>query len=102
MTEHPKIQRLPIVDIVIPEGRRELQPDKIAKFVESMQHLGLLSPIGVRVRDGKPHLIYGHHRLCAALWFLGWDEIDCRIIEGDDQRGARADVAWRSRPHAPL
>jgi hypothetical protein len=56
MTEDPRIQRFPIVDIAISEGRRELQSDKVLKLAEAMQQLGLLSPIGVRIRDGKPHL----------------------------------------------
>ena len=93
MTEDPRIQRFPIVDIAISEGRRELQSDKVLKLAEAMQQLGLLSPIGVRIRDGKPHLVYGLHRLWAAFLFLGWGEIDCRIIEGDDRHARMVEIA---------
>jgi ParB-like chromosome segregation protein Spo0J len=92
MTKNRIILRLRVDEIVIPDGRRELQRAKVDTLVGSMDRLGPQSPIGVRMVDGKPHLVYGLHRLCAARE-LEWDSIDCWIIEGDDRRARLAEIS---------
>jgi ParB-like chromosome segregation protein Spo0J len=92
MTEHWNIQSLPVGEIMITDGRRELQRAKVDTLRGSMQRLGLQSPIGVRMVDGKPYLVYGLHRFCAAQ-DLEWDSIHCRIFEGDDRRARMAEIS---------
>jgi ParB-like chromosome segregation protein Spo0J len=92
MTEDWNIQSLPVGEIMIPDGRRELQRAKVDTLRGSMQRLGLQSPIGVRMVDGKPYLVYGLHRFCAAQ-DLEWDSIHCRIFEGDDRRARMAEIS---------
>src|SRR5205823_1672557 len=79
-------------EIRIPDGRRELQWAKVDTLAGSMDRLGLQSPIGVRMVDREPHLVYGQHRYCAAQ-VLRWESIDCRIIEGDDRRARMAEIS---------
>jgi ParB family chromosome partitioning protein len=78
---------------VIPDSRRELQRAKVDTLAKSMQRLGLQSPIGVRMVDGTPRLVYGLHRLWAAREVLEWDRIDCRIIEGDDRHARLVEIS---------
>src|SRR5438105_8456290 len=92
MTEEWNNQRLPVSEIVIPDGRHHLQEDKVKDLADAMQRLGMLSPIGVRMLGGKPHLVYGFHRLAVSR-VLGWDEIDCRIFNGDDRHARMAEIA---------
>jgi len=40
---------LPIADIEIAEGGRDLQDDKVTDLVASMQRIGMLNPSGVRM-----------------------------------------------------
>ena len=65
MSETRKIESLSVDDIVIPEGRRELQDDRVEDLAVSMQLIGLRHPIAVRFKDDKPHLVDGLHRLRA-------------------------------------
>lgn len=92
MSEHRKIVRLPIDEIVVPEGRRQLQPEKVKDLAGGMHELGLLHSISIRMQAGKPHLIDGHHRLNAAR-DLGWPDIECEIIEADERRARMIEIA---------
>jgi len=57
-----------------------------------MRRVGMLNPIGIRVVDGSPHLVYGRHRLAAAR-SLAWTHIDCHVLEADDRRARMAEIA---------
>jgi len=92
MTDARNIERLPVGEIVIPEGRRQCQEDKVKDLADSMRQLGLLSPIVVRMLDDEHQLVDGLHRLTAAQ-ALGWQEIDCRIVEADDRRARMIEIA---------
>ncbi|MGX1325431.1 ParB-like chromosome segregation protein Spo0J [Bradyrhizobium liaoningense] len=86
-----------IKDIIVPEGRRPLDPAKVAEIAASIKAVGLLSPIGVdlkfysEVPEGftlMPYtLVWGAHRL-EACHSLGWEKIaviDVSAICEDDE-----------------
>jgi ParB-like chromosome segregation protein Spo0J len=76
-------------------GRRWRQPSpqSIAALAESMEKIGLQQPITVRVVDrldlddgtieGALVLVAGATRLAAAK-SLGWEKIECLILDGDE------------------
>jgi ParB-like nuclease domain len=78
--------QISIENIIVPEGRRPLDPVKVGEIAESIKLLGQLAPIGLR-RVGnvsaetsfekckKLELVFGEHRLAAAQT-LGWKKID--------------------------
>ena len=78
--------------------KRDIQKDVVAGLAESMEKIGLLTPLAVRaakiIRSGTRvdgwEIIYGHHRMEAAkkLW---WDEIDCIVYE-DGEINSKAAV----------
>lgn len=80
-------------DIEIGERHRALSNDAIDRLAASMADIGLRQPITVRVVDemlvdghltaGVPVLVAGAHRLAAAKK-LGWSQIQCIEIEGDE------------------
>ena len=62
------ITEIAIADIRIPEGRRALDPVKVAEIAASITLLGMLSPIGVRRHGDAPvELVWGGDRLAACL-----------------------------------
>lgn len=70
-------------DVIVPEGRRELNPETVKVLTNSIRAFGLLHPIEVRLVDDKPVLVHGRHR-CEALIALGDEPIEMRIRDGDD------------------
>jgi ParB family chromosome partitioning protein len=86
------LSRISLADIEIANGGRDLQDDKVADLAASMRRVGMLNPIGIRVVDGSPRLVYGRHRLAAAR-SLAWTHIDCHVLEADDRRARMAEIA---------
>lgn len=81
----PVIERLLTDDIVVSPGRRDVDHATVKALAESMKQIGLRTPITV-LSDAEGRvvtLVAGGHRLAAAK-LLGWDEIDCFVIEGDE------------------
>ena len=72
--------KIKITDIVIPEGRRTIDRDKVAALAESIKIIGgLIHPIII----GKDRsLIAGAHRI-EAYKILGFDEIECTEFDGE-------------------
>jgi len=72
--------KIKITDIIIPEGRRAIAPDKVAALAESIKIFGgLIHPITI----GKDRtLIAGAHRV-EAYKKLGFDEIECTEFDGE-------------------
>jgi ParB-like chromosome segregation protein Spo0J len=71
-----------IKDIRVPEGRRALDPVKVAEIAASIKLLGLLAPIGVRRHGEEPvELVWGGHRLAACL-SLGMKTITAIAVDG--------------------
>lgn len=73
--------------------RRHVNQDAVQRLMESIQSVGLRTPITVRivdnyvdtdgvVVDGQPMLVTGAHRL-EATRNLGWDKIECYIFDGE-------------------
>ena len=78
--------RIPISEITVNPGRRELDLDNVKELAESIQELGLLHPIIV---DKKHTLIAGLHRL-EAVKLLEWTEIECTV---SSLEGLKAELA---------
>jgi ParB family transcriptional regulator, chromosome partitioning protein len=87
-----RIVHISIAKIETPNGGRDLEDDRVTDLVASMQRIGMLNPIGIRIVDGNPRLVYGRHRLAAAQ-SIGWVNIECHVLEGDDRRARMAEIA---------
>ena len=78
--------RIPISEITVNPGRRELDLDDVKELADSIRELGLLHPIIV---DKKHTLIAGLHRL-EAVKLLEWTEIECNV---SSLEGLKAELA---------
>lgn len=78
--------RIPISEITVNSGRRELDLDDVKELANSIRELGLLHPIIV---DKKHTLIAGLHRL-EAVKLLEWTEIECNV---SSLEGLKAELA---------
>lgn len=77
---------VPISEIKVTAGRREVLPEDAKKLADSITQIGLLNPITI---TPDHTLIAGNHRLEAAK-LLGWTEIECTIC---DMTGLLAELA---------
>ena len=77
-----------ISEVKINEGRRAVAPDAIQSLTESIKEIGLMNP--VTVTDDHV-LIAGLYRLMAAK-ALGWEEIECHVIDADDLHAELAEI----------
>jgi len=66
---------VPISDIKVTAGRREVKAEDVQDLAKSISQVGLLNPITV---TPDHTLIAGNHRLEAAK-LLGWTEIECTV-----------------------
>jgi ParB-like chromosome segregation protein Spo0J len=74
--------QIKIENIIVPEGHRPVDPEKVAGMAASIKVVGLLSPIGVRRRGDAPvELVFGGHRL-AACASLGMETIEAIAVDG--------------------
>ena len=78
--------KLPIGEIQIKEGRREVNVEHVVELSESIQELGLLNPLTV---DKDYTLIAGLHRL-EAVKRLGWLEVEVTV---SSLEGLKAELA---------
>ena len=69
--------------VEIPDGRRAIDPDAVARLKNSIAVVGLQHPITVAKRDGGYRLLAGAHRL-TAFRELGMERISANIVELDD------------------
>jgi ParB/RepB/Spo0J family partition protein len=97
MTLPQHVTEIAIADIRIPEGRRALDPVKVAEIAASIKAVGLLSAIGVRHHgDGHVELVWGGHRLAACL-MLGIKEVAVidvdRFGDGSDDFAKMMEIA---------
>jgi len=69
--------------ITVGQRHRALSSERVDALAASMNEIGLKTPISIIVKDDDPILVAGHHRLQAAIK-LGWDHIECLVLEGDD------------------
>lgn len=78
-------------DIVIPDRRRSVHPDKVAVIAESFEQIGQLSPIIVRHSEDGYVLVAGLHRVKAAER-LRWSMIEARITDASDDECRLAEI----------
>lgn len=71
---------------------RHIDANAVASLQASMGKIGLRTPITVRMMDddaiSDPMLVSGHHRLEAAR-ALGWQQIECFVIDHESDDEAR-------------
>ena len=92
----PNLAKLPVDEIEIAEGRRQIDAKSVAVLKESLSVIGLQSPIivtrsvsgdGVHVHT----LVAGRHRLEAARG-LGWSHIDCIVKQANQFSAVDAEM----------
>ena len=76
------VSQIKISEIQVKGKHRPIDKEKLAVIAESMNKIGLRTPLTVRKTiDGEIVLVAGLHRLEAAK-SLGWKEIDCIVMKG--------------------
>lgn len=60
---HDVMMPLPIEDIVVADGRREVDPAVVKRLADSIDSIGLRHPITVRKKGEKYILVAGRHRM---------------------------------------
>ena len=80
--------KLPIEEIQIKEGRRELNVEHVEELSESIRELGLLNPLTV---DKDYTLIAGLHRL-EAVKMLGWPEVEVTVCSLEGLKAELAEI----------
>lgn len=78
--------KIPVDEIQVREGRRELDSNHVRELADSIKELGLLNPVTV---DKENVLIAGLHRL-EAVKLLEWPEVECTV---SSLEGLRAELA---------
>lgn len=79
-------------------GRRPVNEEAVLRLMESIQRIGLRTPLSVRLVDGfkvggdevdgQPVLVTGAHRL-EAVRRLGWEKVECFVMTDGDEANAR-------------
>lgn len=77
-------ERIDIDLISVPSRHREVDQDAVKRIAESIERIGLHTPLTVlSVNEGERlDLVTGAHRL-EAVRSLGWPSVPCFVIEGD-------------------
>jgi ParB/RepB/Spo0J family partition protein len=77
-----QIVRVRVDDVEVPDRWRSINEKALEVIVDSMDQIGLRTPITVRVINEGFRLITGRHRLEAAKK-LGWKRIDAIVMRDD-------------------
>ncbi len=87
-----KTEFLNTEDIIVGARARSLNAAAVEPLAASLSKIGLRTPITVRMADdagfSDPVLVTGLHRLQAAK-LLGWQEIECFVVEHESEDLAR-------------
>lgn len=78
---------IPMDSIYIEDGfncRDAFPPNSVRSLAKSIGESGLQNPIFVVGREDRFQLIAGHRRFLAVKWFVGWEDIPCRVLSGLD------------------
>lgn len=83
------VQEVPVGDILPnpQQPRKTFDRLKLIELAESMAENGILQPLVITVRDGRPVLLSGERRLRAAK-MAGFSTVPCILTEADDMRQA--------------
>jgi ParB family chromosome partitioning protein len=83
------------IDLIsVPEGRRPLDVEAVKRLADSIERIGLHTPLTVlSINDGERlDLVAGAHRL-AAIKSLAWPSAPCFVIEGDEAEAEMWEIA---------
>lgn len=87
-----RLDNIDVSAVIVPEGRRRLNPDRVREISASIEKLGLLQPIIVREEPEGYRLIAGRHRL-AAVERLEWPFVDAFLFKGDEVEQRLAEIS---------
>jgi ParB-like chromosome segregation protein Spo0J len=89
-----QIEDIDVDLIAVPANRRPINQDAVDRLAESIDRIGLRTPLTVvSLDDGKRlDLVAGNHRL-AAVRKLGWSKVACFVIEDDAIDAAMWEIA---------
>ena len=80
--------KIKIEQIHMNEGRRVPRPEDVQALADSIHEIGLMNPVTVTANHT---LVAGLHRVEAAK-LLGWDEIECTVLETDELHAELAEI----------
>lgn len=80
--------QIPLDEIKVRDGRRELNVDHAYEISESIREVGLLNSITV---DKEHFLIAGLHRL-EAVKLLGWSTVECNVCSLEGLKSELAEI----------
>lgn len=83
------VEQIPVADILPnpQQPRKSFDREKLLELSESIAENGILQPLIVTMRDGRPVLLAGERRLRAAK-IAGLRTVPCVLREADDMRQA--------------
>jgi uncharacterized ParB-like nuclease family protein len=81
---HQEILPIRVTEIIVTDDLRAVTPEATNRLRESMEVLGLHTPITIRYdKSGRPVLVAGRYRLEAAK-SLSWETINCQVLNGTE------------------
>ena len=83
LRQHTYTERIHVDAIDVGDRLRVVDDKKVDALAASIREVGLHHPVTVRVVGDAAILVAGAHRL-KALKKLGFGEVDCLVIDGDD------------------
>lgn len=88
-----KRSREPVDAIEVSDRMRDrCDEDTVARLMDSINRIGLQTPISVRWVDDNLMLVAGRHRL-EAVRRLGWENVDCTMLTGTDDEARMWEIA---------
>lgn len=88
-----KTSREPVDAIDVSDRMRDrCDDDTVVRLMDSIQRIGLQTPISVRWVGDSLMLVAGRHRL-EAVRRLGWDMVDCIMLTGTDDEARMWEIA---------
>jgi ParB-like chromosome segregation protein Spo0J len=88
-----KRSREPVDAIEVSDRMRDrCDDDTVVRLMDSIQRIGLQTPISVRWVGDNLMLVAGRHRL-EAVRRLGWENVDCTMLTGTDDEARMWEIA---------
>jgi ParB-like chromosome segregation protein Spo0J len=92
MASRETVMNIPVDEVIIGEGRRQVDEDAVKRIAQAIREVGLQHPITVRSVSGQFLLIAGAHRL-AAYRKLGEDHILASVVKMDDEEAEMWEIS---------